>query len=447
MHILFATMNRLSKITILPAILLAAFPLYAQKQWTLQECIKYALENNLTIQQQTLAIERDKNQLEQSKWAMAPNVGARTGYNFSWGRTVNQQDLTIIENKLSQSGTASISADLDLFRGQQKINTIKSNQVQLEISAQQVEKIKNDISIQITRTFLQVILAQEMLETARQSRQSVREQVERIRKLVDAGNLAHSNLLEIQAQLASEQVQAVNAEISLRSNYLNLIQLLDLSTETDFLISIPSIQVDTLGFSGAPIDLLYQTSQSLPDIQIGEFTLQQREYQLAISKGQRFPSLSFSAGISTSYNPEHPSDFFRQLNERKTPGIGLSLNIPILSGRTISTNIRNAALGVKQAQIDMKNKQQALYKEIQQANNDAMSAFERYRATLQNVKSMEESFRYVQQKLDVGLLNGTDFTVAKTNLFRAQSDNLQAKYQYVFQLKILDFYRGIPITL
>jgi outer membrane protein len=127
--------------------------------------------------------------------------------------------------------------------------------------------------------------------------------------------------------------------------------------------------------------------------------------------------------------------------------LGLSLSIPILSGRVISTNIRNAALGVRQAEIDMKSRQQALYKDIQQANNDALSAFERYRATLQNTKSMEESFRYVQQKLDVGMLNGTDFTVAKTNLFRAQSDNLQAKYQYVFQLKILDFYRGIPITL
>ena len=467
-------MNLTKKIRALVFILPCAIYLHAQKAWTLQECIQYALENNLNIKQQNLAIERDVNQLEQAKWAMAPTISASADYSFSWGRTPNAQDFTIIENQLTQTGYGRIGANIDIFRGLQKVNTVKSNKVQLEISGQEVEKLKNDISIQIARIYLEVLLAQEMLGTAKQSRQSVSEQVSRTQKLVDAGNLAHSNLLEMEAQLATEQVQVVNAENMLRTNYLSLVQLLDLSHETDFSIVVPQIQVDTIGFMGASVDQLYQFSQSLPQIQIGEFTLQQREYQLAATKGQRFPSLSLSAGISTSYSPptsssgsipglepdpdnplpsldipmaSTPTDFFGLINSRKSPSIGLSISIPILSGRTVATNIRNANLGVQQAQIDMKNRQQALYKEIQQANNDAISAFERYKATAQNVKSMEESFRYVQQKLDVGMLNGTDFTVAKTNLFRVQSDNLQAKYQYVFQLKILDFYKGAPITL
>ena len=464
------------KTSLLIIALLLSFSLHAQKAWTLQECIQYALENNLNIKQQSLTIERDVNQLEQSKWAMAPTISASADYSFSWGRTPNAQDFTIIENQLTQTGYGRIGANLDIFRGLQKVNTVKSNKAQLEISGQEVEKLKNDISIQIARTYLEVLLAQEMLETTKQSRQSVSEQASRTQKLVDAGNLAHSSLLEMEAQLATEQVQVVNAENTLRTSYLGLIQLLDLSHETDFRIAVPQIQVDTLGFLGASVDQLYQFSQSLPQIQIGEFTLQQREYQLAATKGQRYPSLSLSAGISTSYSPpvsssgsgsipglepdpdnplsgtdipmaSTPTDFFGLINSRKSPSIGISISIPILSGRTVATNIRNAHLGVQQAQIDMKNRQQALYKEIQQANNDAISAFERYKATTQNVRSMEESFRYVQQKLDVGLLNGTDFTVAKTSLFRAQSDNLQAKYQYVFQLKILDFYKGVPITL
>lgn len=466
-------MNLTKKIGALLVVLLCALPLCAQyqKSWTLEECIRYALENNLNVKQQSLAIERDKNQLEQSKWAMGPSISASADYRFGWGRTLNAQDFTITENKVSQSGYASIGANFDIFRGLQKSNNVKSNQAQLELSGQEVEKLKNDISIEIARTYLQVLLAQEILETARQSFQSVSEQVVRTQKLVDAGNLAHSSLLEMQAQLATEQVQVVNAENTLRTAYLGLIQLLDLSHETDFLIEIPVIQVDTIGFMGASIDHLYQVSQSLPQIRIGEFSLQQREYQLAATKGQRFPTLSVSAGINSSYNPEYkvanlppdidPSDpfgqaidnlyrtpsFFEQINNRRNTYLGFSISIPILSGRTISTNIRNANLSVQQAQIDMKNRQQLLYKEIQQVNNDAISAFERYKATLQNVKSMEEAFRYVQQRLDVGMLNGTDFTVAKTNLFRVQSDNLQAKYQYVFQLKILDFYKGIPLSL
>jgi len=456
-------MKRLSKIAILLLIFSVSTSLYAQKQWTLQECIQYALENNLNIKQQSLSIERDYNQLQQSKWALAPSLGISAQYSFSWGLTPNLQDFSIRENELTQTGIASIGSELDIYKGSQKVNTIKSYQAQLKISGQEVEELKNNISIEIARTFLQVILAQEIVETAKQSHQSVTEQVARTQKLVDAGNLAHSSLLEMQAQLATEQVQVVNAENQLRTNYLTLVQLLDLSNEADFKILIPQIQVDTTLFIGANTDNLYQISQSLPRIKIGEYTLQKSEHQLAVSKGQRAPTLSLSAGFKTIFDPtysiykENINDplnpinekvpFFTQLNDRKNPTVSLSLSIPILSGRAISTNIRNAKLGVQQAQIDMRNRQQALYKEIQQANNDAISAFERYKATLHNVRSMEESFRYVQQKLDVGMLNGTDFTVAKTNLFRAQSDNLQAKYQYVFQLKILDFYKGIPISL
>ena len=438
--------------------------LCAQKAWTLQECIQYALENNLNVKQQSLAIDRDRNQLEQSKWAMGPSISAGIDYQLGWGRTPNAQDYSILEGGLSQQGSASIRANLEVFRGLQKSNTVKSNKAQLELSGQEVEKLKNDITIEIARTYLQVLLAQEILETAKQSHQSVSGQVDRTRRLVDAGSLAHSSLLEIQAQLATEQVQVVNAENSLRSAHLVLIQLLDLSHEADFRVDIPIIQFDTVGFFGSSVDELYHVSQYLPQIRIGEFSLLQREYQLAATKGQRYPSFSLSTGISSSYNPDYkvidkiasvnplePSfvkpPFFEQINNKRNTYLGISISMPILSGRTISTNIRNANLGVQQAQIDMKNRQQLLYKEIQQANNDAISAFERYKATLQNVESMEESFRYVQQKLDVGMLNGTDFTVAKTNLFRVQSDNLQAKYQYVFQLKILDFYKGIPITL
>ena len=440
-------MKPMFKATLLFLALLSSATLCAQKQWTLAECIQYARENNLNVKQQALSISQVENQLEQSKWDLAPNVSASTGYNFSWGRSVNQQDLTIIENKLSQSGSLSLSAGVTLFNGLQKVNTIKRNQTQLEISEQEVEKLKNDISINIARFFLQVILAEEILEAAHLSHQSVSEQVERTRKLVDAGNLAHSNLLEIEAQMAAEQVQVVNAENGLRTAQLDLMQALDLSMETDFKIFHPQVSIQEKAFSGADVDQLYTQSQDLPQIVMAGHAVQLREYQLAIAKGQRYPSLSLSAGLGTNYNPDLPDSFFQQLDDRRNPYVGLSLRIPIFSNLAITTNIRNAKLTVEMSQIERRNHQQILYKEIQQANNNAISCFQRFQATEQNIKAMQESFRYVQQRFDLGMLNGTDYTVAKNNLFRAQSDNLQAKYQYVFQLKILDFYKGIPITL
>ena len=440
-------MKHFLKVGLLLFALLSSTTLCAQKEWTLAECIQYAKENNLNVKQQTLNISQNQNQLEQSKWALAPSLNASAGYNFSWGRSVNQLDLTIIENQLSQSGSLSLGASVTLFDGLQNTNTIKRNKIQLEISEQEVELLKNDLSLNIAQYFLQVILAKEMLETARLSHQSVSEQVERTRKLVDAGNLAHSNLLELEAQLAAEQVQVINAENSLRTAQLDLMQALDLSTETDFQIAHPQINIEENVFSGADVDKLYAQSQNLPQIIMANQTVQLREYQLAIAKGQRYPSLSLSAGIGSNFNPDLSESFFSQLDNRRSPYVGFSLRIPIFSNMALKTNINNAKLYVNISQIEMKNRQQVLYKQIQQANNNAVSSFQRYQATEQNVKAIQESFRYVQQRFDLGMLNGTDYTVAKNNLFRAQSDNLQAKYQYVFQLKILDFYKGIPITL
>jgi Outer membrane protein len=440
-------MKHFFKVGLLFLALLSSATLCAQQSWTLAECIQYAKENNLSIKQQALNISQVQNQLEQSKWALAPSLSASSGYNLSWGRSVNQQDLTIIENQLSQSGSFSLSASVNLFDGLQNTNTIKQNQTQLEISEQEVEKLKNDLSVEIARNFLQVILAKEMLEATHLSFQSVSEQVERTHKLVDAGNLAHSNLLELQAQLAAEQVQVVNAENNLRTATLSLRQILDLPLDADFQITHPQVSIEEKSFSGADVDRLYTQSQNLPQIIMANHTVQLREHQLAIAKGRRYPSLSLSAGIGTNYNPDLAESFFHQLDNRRSPYVGLSLRIPIFSNMSIKTSISNARLTVQMSQIEMRNRQQMLYKEIQQANNDAISCFQRYQATEQNVKAIQESFRYVQQRFDLGMLNGTDYTVAKNNLFRAQSDNLQAKYQYVFQLKILDFYKGIPITL
>ena len=159
------------------------------------------------------------------------------------------------------------------------------------------------------------------------------------------------------------------------------------------------------------------------------------------------PSVSFSAGYGSYYADSREQSFFDQFNENRNPSLGFGLNIPIFNNYQVKTAVKNARLGVRSAEIEMKSRQQMLFKEIQQAVNDASAYYQRYLASGQNVKAMEESFRYVQQKFDIGILNATDYTVAKANLFKAQSEYYQTKYQYVFQLKIIDFYKGIPISL
>ena len=421
--------------------------LKGQEAWTLEKCIRYAAENNLQIKQQSLMVQQAENNVLQSKLDFVPSVSGSVSHNMSWGRSVNLQDLEIIENKLSQSTSANLSASMNLLEGLSKFNTLKSNKTQLEIYNYEVEKLKNDISINITQAYLQVLLAQQMEKTAAESYKSVEEQVERTRKLVDAGSQAYSTLLEIQSQLGTEKVQWVTAQNDVRSNLLTLKQLLDLSPDTPFDIYVP----DTVNFSmelqTENLNSIYNSALDLPQIKSAELALEKSRLDLKIQKGQAYPVVSLSAGYGSYYSNSQEKAFFSQFNDNRNPSLGFSLRIPVFNNWRTNTSIRNARLNVKNYELDLEIKHQNLFKEIQQAYNDALSAYEKYKAAEQNMVSSQESFSYVEKKFDLGMLNGTDYTVSRTNLFKAQSEFYQAKYQYIFQLKILDFYKGIPLTL
>jgi len=433
----------------LPILLLLLIPLTlsAQKRWSLEECIKYAWDNNLSIKQQEIVVEQSENNVLESKFQYLPSFNASVSHSMNWGRSVNMQDLQIIENQLSQSTSASMRASVNLFEGFQKGNDLKSKKVVQEISVLGVGRIKNQISVEISRAYLQILLSKEILRTANQSLESVKQQVDRTGKLVNAGSIAYSSLLEIEAQLATERVQVVNAQNQVNNSFLALKQLLDLTRESDFDVDSPNLDLMIEAFSGESVDQLFEQSKTLPQIKSAELNYTNSNLQLAIAKGRSYPTISFSAGYGTYYSDSRDQNFMDQFNENRNPSISFGLSIPIFNNWQSNTAIKNARLGVRNAEIEVRNTEQILYKEIQQANSDALGYYERYKASSQSVKAMEESFRYVQQKFDLGVLNATDYTVAKTNLFKAQSEFYQAKYQYVFQLKILDFYKGIPITL
>ena len=434
--------------TLAISLLLATASLMAQERWSLQKCINYAWENNLTIKQQELSIEQSENNLQQSKLNYIPSVSASVSHSMNWGRSVNMNDLQIIQNKLSQSTSASARASVNLFEGFAKSNEIKSNSVVRDISVQEVDRIKNNISIEISRAYLQILLSKEIVKSAQESLNSVEAQVDRTKKMVEQGSIAYSSLLEIEAQLASEKVQLVNAKNQLSASLLTLTQLLDLEYSV-MNFDIEDINVDSMvkDFYGESIEQLFETSTALPQIKMSELNLQNSNIQLNMARGRAMPTLSFSAGFGSYFNDSRTESFFEQFKDNRNPSMSFSLSIPIFSNYMIRTGIKNAKLAVQKAEIDVRSSHQMLYKEIQQANNDALASFEKYKASETNVKAMEESFRYVQEKFELGVLNATDYTVARTNLFKATSDYHQSKYQHVFQLKILDFYKGVPISL
>ncbi len=414
---------------------------WAQEKWSLEKCIEYAYENNLQIQQQRLLTIQQSNNLLQSKMNFAPSISASISHSMNWGKSVNVQDLTIIENKLSQSTSASAGAQLTIFEGLRKINELKNAGNELKISEQETERIKNELYISITKAYLQVLLAKQIKETANENYKSTLEQVERTKKLVDAGSQAYSTLLEIQSQLATDRMQMVTADNDVRSNMLTLAQALDLPPSSNFDIQEPEIDALLLiPYNFSDINSTYNNALKLPQIKTAELNLESSKLKYKIQKGAALPSLNLSAGYGTYYSDSRENAFFSQFNDNKNPSLGFSLSIPIFNGWRSNTAIRNARLNVKSTEIELKKKQQSLYKEIQTVFNEAYSSYERYKAAEQNMKANKESFSYTEQKFNLGMLNGTDYTVAKTKLFKAQSDFFQSKFQYIFQLKILDFY-------
>lgn len=446
------------KYSILTAIflLLTSTTIQSQQLWTLDKCITYAWENNIQIKQQELAIQQNENTLLQSKMNFIPSVSASVSQSLGWGKSVNLNDLTIIQNQLSASTSASLGASLRLFEGFSRINTIKSNEVALEISLQDVEKLKNDISVNITKSFLQILLSKQIYVTAEENYKSVEEQRNRTKVLVDAGSQAYSTLLEIEAQLANEKVRVVEAKNQVTSNLLSLTQLLDLDYSPDFDIVDPNIDIFTTENYSGSLNDLFESALRLPQIKSAELSLERSEYQLKIAKGRQFPTISMSGSYGTFYSNKgkridqtdtSPYTFFEQFNDNRNPSLGFSMSIPIFSNFQIRTSIRNADLTVQNYELELRNRQQGMFKEIQTAVIEAEALYQRYLASQENLKASRESFRYVEEKFNVGTLNATDYTVAKNNLFSAQSAYYQSKYQYIFQTKIIDFYRGIPITL
>ncbi|MDD4646563.1 MAG: TolC family protein [Bacteroidales bacterium] len=426
----------------------------AQEAWTLTGCIKYALENNIQLKQQSLSVDMAKNNLGQSKLSILPTLNSGLSESFRFGRSVDPLTYQFTTEN-STGASVYISTEIDLFKGLQNLNTIQKNQIDLKKNLADLEKAKNDLSLNIARMYLQILFNEELHDITVQQLDITKQQANRTRIMVEAGSLPKGDYLDIQAQMANEELSEVNARNQLTLSYLDLAQLLDLKSPENFRVQRPTFEsfqvLDNLGSS----DEVYQSAVStLPQVKSAELGLQSLEKDLRIAVGRQVPSLSLSSSYGTGYS-DRLKDFITgstmnlrdQLDYTSQTSVGFNLNIPIFNGWSTRTSIKNARLSLLNGKYQLETVQNQLLKEIQQAFADATASLEKFRATAKSVSSLEEAFRYAEQKLNVGLLTSLDYNVAKNNLTKARSELLQAKYNYIFNTRILDFYRGIPIDL
>jgi len=458
------------------------FTLSAQKAWSLEDCIQYAMENNIQIKQAVLTTEYNENLLKQSKLGQIPSLNGGLNYNYSWGRALDETTYQFTDNQQIHSISMGLNSRANLFNGLQVRNTILQNEINLMASYQDVEKVKNDISLNIAAAYLTIMFNQELVAVSKSQLETTGQQVDRTKKLVDAGKLARGTYLEIQAQYASEELNVVNAENQLSISLLNLQQILDLPIDTAFSVIIPELENPDANPLVIDAMEVYQTAEQLmPEIKSAMLNLESAEKGLAIAKGGRSPQFYFSANYNSgfsdirqqvvgfdppiqiplgetvsgegvvSYPQEIPQygayPFFEQLRDNTSAGIGLGLSVPIFNGWSVNTNIANARIQHENAKLQLQSQKLALYATIQQSYADALASLKKFTATQQALVSMEESFKYTETRFEVGLVNTVDYNMAKNQLIATQSDLLQAKYDFIFKTKILQFYQGQPITL
>jgi outer membrane protein len=425
-----------------------------QKAWTLEECISHALQNNIRIKQQEIMTQYQQSALEQSKLNLLPTLNGSASHNYAFGRALDETTYEFTENETVQSNNFYAGSNVTLFHGLVNYNTIQKNKYQLLASEQDLERFRDDISLSIALAYLQILLNQELVTATEAQVDLTRQQIERTGRLVEAGSVARGNLLDIEAQAAREELQLVNLQNQLILSLLTLAQMLELPNADDFAVAVPVITLNDEAVKGGPSAIYSIAEKTRPEILSAEYQLKSAELDLAIARGGRSPRLSLGASASTGYSDKRLKPvtfeaypFGEQFNDNLNYGLGFSLNIPIFNGWQVNTGIRNSKLGIENSQYALENTKKDLYKNIQQAFTDATGALKKYNASQKAVASMEEAFRYAEQKLDVGLVTAVEYNQSKTQLLNAQSEMAQAKYEFVFKSKVLDFYRGIPLTL
>ncbi|WP_340112228.1 TolC family protein [Maribellus mangrovi] len=439
---------------LITGVLLLAFtgPLKAQPTWDLQKCFEYAIENNLQIKRQRINAQYNENLVKQARNDKLPNLNAQLGNDFSFGRSLTYDNTYDNINSASVSGA--VNTNMTIFNGMTLTNTVRQRELDLQVTLQELEKTKDDIMLGIAAEYLQILFAEEVIEVTKANIEVTKGQIERTKQLVEAGSAARGALLEIEAQLAREELQLVNNQNDVQLSYLNLYQFLDLPISESFKIEkpkLPEIQANLTIMNA--FDVFSNAINTRPEIKAAQLRVESAMKQLDIAKGNQYPSLSFGANYYNLFNNQYTDiygdriDFGEQLKNNSRSSLGLTLNIPIFNRFQVRNGITNSELQIEDYKFQLQTARNVLRKDIELVYTNALAALNRYISTQKAVTSMAEAFRYTEEKFNVGMINSVEYNQSKNNLTVAQSDLIQAKYEYIFRTKILDFYNGVPITL
>ena len=419
----------------------------AQETWDLQRCINHAIEHNLSIKQKEAARNQSEVELNTAQWSRLPNLNGNVGQSFNFGRAL-QADNTY-GNRNTQNTNFSLGTNIPLFTGMQIPNNIALSKLNLKAAIEDLAKAKEDISIQVASYYLQVLFNEELLKVARDQVKLSQEQLDKKVAFFKNGKASEAEVLEAKSRLAQDELSTVQAENNYQLALLDLSQLLELPSPENFRISVPDIENVSADLS-LPEEVYSQAMLNKPVIKAAQYRLQGAEKSIRIAQSAYYPQLSFSAGIGTNYyqlSGIENASFGTQWKENMNKYLQFSLSIPLFNRFQTRNRVKNARIQHTALSWQLEESKKALYKEIQQAYYNALASESKYKSSQSASESAEASFRLMSEKYANGKASATEYNEMRTAWMKALSDGIQAKYEFVYRSKILDFYKGIPLTL
>ena len=417
-----------------------------QKSWSLRECIDYAITHNISIQQSKITADQSAVDVNTAKWARLPNLSGSAGENWTFGRTTSP-----VNNTYSDINTAntslSINTSIPLFTGLRLPNQYALAKLNLKADLADLEKAKEDLSINVASYYLQTLLNEELSIVAQNQVALAQEQLQRINKLYELGKSAPAELAEAKATLSQDELSAVQADNTYKLSLLDLSQLLELPTPDGLTLVYPQNKL-VLTKLTPPDDIYTQAIYSKSSVIAAKYRLEGSAKSIIIAKSAYLPELSLNAGLGSNYytiSGTSSKSFSSQMKNNLNKYIGLSLSVPIFNRFSTRNQVRSMRLQRQNYALQLDQTKKTLYKEIQQAWYNALAAESKYTSSEAAAKASEESFKLMSEKYEYGKATAVEYVEAKTNLKKAQSDKIQAKYDYLFRTKILDFYKGQPI--
>ena len=428
--------------------------LLAQDQWSLQQCLDYAMANNIELKQGELSIEESEASLSQGKGNLFPSLSFSTNHSLNWRpwsqSTVNLSGgtLTQTQSDVSYNGSYSLSAQWTIWDGGKKYKNVDVYELNTEQSRLQQVQTANSIEEQIMQYYVQILYQTEAVVVADSTLSTAILQRDRARAMVEAGKMAKVELAQLEAQVAQDEYSLVSNQTALANYKLQLKQILELPAGQDFDVATPDVADDKVLEPIPDKDEIYQQAlASRPEVKLSQLSIQQADLQEDLARRGFYPTLSMSAGVQTSHSSMSDDGVGAQLKKNVNNSLGLSLSIPILDGRSNRTNKAKAKIQKQESELSLLNSQKDVYKQVESYWLNATSAQRQYIAAKANVQSSADSYDLVSEQFRLGLKNIAELTTGKNNLMQAQQQLLQCKYTALMDIAMLRFYAGQGLNL